>query len=255
VTVQLVILVISIGLADSLNPGTVGPAVFLATARRPRLQVLEFCLGVFAVNMAAGLLMALGPGHLLLALLPRVGATVKHLIELIAGVAMLGLAAVLLAHRNRLRNRRLTPPQDGGRSGLALGVAITAVELPTAFPYFAAVAAIVASDANIFEEALLLALFNVAFLSPVLAILLVLAIAGDHADEALGRFRRGFERQWPVAVAGLLIAAGAAAVAFGAYGLSRDHEPSSRGGSAPPGSMRWTQATSCQAPCLKPIRR
>jgi cytochrome c biogenesis protein CcdA len=222
VSVQLTILIISIGLADSLNPATVAPALFLATRPHPRVQVAEFCLAVFTLNMAAGLFIALGPGHLLLALLPRFGATVKHLIEVIVGAAMLVLAGLLIAHRDRLVRRRPAPPTERRRSGLALGVGITAVELPTAFPYFAAIAAIIASDANVPGEALLLALFNVAFLSPVLVILLVLFIAGQRADEVLGRLGREFERRWPVIVGGVLIAAGAAAVAFGVHGLSRD---------------------------------
>src|SRR3954468_8654034 len=82
---QLVILVGSIGLADSLNPGTIGPALFLATTARPRVQVAAFAAGVFGVNLAGGALIALGPGQLLLSVLPRPNPTAKHVIEIAVG--------------------------------------------------------------------------------------------------------------------------------------------------------------------------
>jgi hypothetical protein len=72
---RLLILVVSIAIGDSLNPSTVAPALYLATTDHPRRQVGGFIVGVFAVNLLAGLLIMLGPGQLLLALIPRPGAT------------------------------------------------------------------------------------------------------------------------------------------------------------------------------------
>src|SRR2546421_605485 len=46
-------IVISVGLADSLNPSTVGPALYISTGRRPVLRVSLFALGVFAVTVVA----------------------------------------------------------------------------------------------------------------------------------------------------------------------------------------------------------
>ncbi|HEY7075227.1 MAG TPA: GAP family protein [Solirubrobacteraceae bacterium] len=218
---QLIILVVSIGLADSLNPGTIGPALFLATTARPRAQVAEFAAGIFAVNLVGGALIAIGPGHLLLSLLPKPHPTAKHILEVAAGAALLVAAAVVLAHRKRLRQRRLTPRETGKRSGFVLGAAISAIELPTALPYFAAIAAIVGSDARVPGEILLLALFNVAFLAPVWAILAVLWIARGHADPVLARLGERLERHWPTLVGVLLGAVGLAALGFGVVGLVR----------------------------------
>jgi cytochrome c biogenesis protein CcdA len=221
VSAQLVILVVSIGLADSLNPGTIGPALFLATAPRPRMQLAAFATGVFGVNLAGGALIALGPGQLLLSLLPRPHPTAKHIIELVAGAALLVAAGVVLGQRKRLRERRIAPRETGRRSGFILGAAITAVELPTALPYFAAIAAIVASDANVPQQILLLALFNAAFLLPVWAILTVLWLARGHADPVLARLGQSLQRHWPTLVGVLLAAVGLAAVGFGVAGLIR----------------------------------
>jgi cytochrome c biogenesis protein CcdA len=219
VSAQLVILVVSIGLADSLNPGTIAPALFLATTARPRLQVGAFATGVLAVNMAGGALIALGPGQLLLSVLPRPHPTAKHIIEAVVGAALLVAAAVVVAHRKRLRQRKLAPRETGKRSGFILGAAITAVELPTALPYFAAIAAIVGSDAHVLAQLLLLALFNLAFLAPVWAILVVLWIARGHAEPLLARLGDRLEHHWPTAVGVLLGAVGLAALGFGIAGL------------------------------------
>jgi cytochrome c biogenesis protein CcdA len=221
VTPQLVILVVSIGLADALNPGTIAPALFLATTARPRLQVTAFAAGVLAVNMVGGALIALGPGQLLLSVLPRTHPTAKHVIEAVTGVALLVAAAVVVAQRKRLRRRKLTPRAGGKRSGFILGAAITAVELPTALPYFAAIAAIVGSDAHVLGQIVLLALFNLAFLVPVWAILAVLWIARGHAEPLLARLGDRLERHWPTALGILLAVVGAVALGFGVAGLVR----------------------------------
>src|SRR5947209_2925362 len=64
-------LVISVGLADSLNPSTIGPALYLATGRQGRRQVVQFTVGVVLVYFIGGALVTLGPGRLLLSLLPH----------------------------------------------------------------------------------------------------------------------------------------------------------------------------------------
>ena len=52
--VDLVILVVSVAAIDSLNPSTIVPALFLISEQRPYRAVTGFAAGVFAVNLAAG---------------------------------------------------------------------------------------------------------------------------------------------------------------------------------------------------------
>ena len=149
---RLALIVLSIGIADSLNPTTVGPALYLATTRHARRQVAEFAVGIFAVNLIGGALIALGPGQLLLALVPHPSSFAKHLTEVVVGAAILIAAAILWSRRSQLAARAL--PATGGRTGAGavLGAGIALVELPTAFPYFAAIAAIVASGESAGEQ-------------------------------------------------------------------------------------------------------
>ena len=53
-------------MADSLNPTTIAPALYLASGEHARTRVLEFTLAVFGVYLIGGLIIALGPGGLLL---------------------------------------------------------------------------------------------------------------------------------------------------------------------------------------------
>src|SRR5207248_3187419 len=50
----LVVLIASVAALDSLNPSTVGPALFLAVDRRPARAVGAFAAGVAAVSILGG---------------------------------------------------------------------------------------------------------------------------------------------------------------------------------------------------------
>jgi cytochrome c biogenesis protein CcdA len=199
--------VVSVGLADSVNPSTVGPALYMATVRRRRVgRIAQFAAGVFVVTLAGGLVLMIGPGRLLLDLVPRPHGTARHLIELAAGIALL-IGAVVLWLRG------------GGGSAWLAGASIGAVELPTAAPYFAVIAGIVASPASLPEEILLVLLYNLAFVAPLLAIIVVLLVAGDTADPWLARGGAWLQRRWPVVLASLLMLVGGILTVLGGAGL------------------------------------
>ena len=117
--------------------------------------------------------------------------------------------------------RRSLPMGSGGGGGSAFvaGVSIAAVELPTAVPYFAVIAAIVASDANVLEEIALVALYCAAFVLPLVAIVVLLLVAGERADPWLQRAGAWVRRRWPVVLATLLLLVGGALVLIGGAGL------------------------------------
>jgi cytochrome c biogenesis protein CcdA len=217
---RLALIVISIGLADSLNPSTVGPALYLATTGHARRQIAEFATGVFAVNLIGGAVIALGPGQLLLALVPEPSKTTKNIVEVIVGAAILLAAIVLWTQRRRFAARSLPGATRRSGPGLALGAGISLVELPTAFPYFAAIAAIIASDLAVPQQVGLLVLFNLAFILPVLAILFVLVAFGARADRVLGEASNWLQRQWPVLLAALGLVVGTGILGAGAIGLA-----------------------------------
>jgi cytochrome c biogenesis protein CcdA len=213
-------IVISIGLADSLNPTTIAPALYLAAGPNPRENVARFTLGVFLVYLVGGAVIALGPGQLLLSLLPHPDAEDRQVLEVAAGLAMLAAGALLWRHRDRLGRPRTFGRMPARRSSALLGATIMAVELPTAFPYFAAIAAIVGSGLGVARQMILLLLFNVCFVLPLLGVVATLWLTPDHAQERLGRARRFLQRHWPALLAGAALLVGLFAILLGVTGLA-----------------------------------
>src|SRR5258708_3237817 len=127
---------LSVGLADSLNPSTIGPALFLATSAGRIRRVTEFTIGVFVVNLAAGVLLTIGPGRLLLGLVPHPRGTAKHVIELVVGAALLATAVAVWLGRRTLALKEL-PMRGGGRgSALITGGSLAGRGLPGGAPRF-----------------------------------------------------------------------------------------------------------------------
>jgi cytochrome c biogenesis protein CcdA len=221
---RLIGLMISIGFADSLNPTTIAPALYLAAnEKNPRNQVAEFTIAVFAVYLLGGLAVALGPGQLLLALVPRPSKHLGYLLEIVAGVAMLTAGAFLWSYRKQLAKRDPPEVKADRRSSAILGATITAVELPTAFPYFAAIAAVVGSGQDVVRQVILIVLFNVCFIAPLLGIIATLTFAGPNAVRFLARGREFLERRWPVVLAVLALVAGVFVTLLGVTGLASTH--------------------------------
>ncbi len=214
-------LVISIGLVDSINPSTIAPALFLATGKNPRRQVAEFTISVFVVYLAGGALIAIGPGQLLRnAFDLDVQQTIRHAAEIVAGVVLIASAAIVWRRRGRLTERGIPQAKPTGKSGAWLGATITAVELPTAFPYFAAIAAILGSGLGPVRQLGLLVVFNVCFVLPLIAIIATLTFAGESSARILATSRDFLDRRWPQVLAGLLLLVGVVGIVFGVTGLA-----------------------------------
>jgi hypothetical protein len=65
----------------------------------------------------------------------------------------------------------------------------------------------------------LLTLYNVAFVLPLLAIIVVLLVAGDRADPWLQKAGAWLQRRWPVVLATLLLLVGSVLAVLGGTGL------------------------------------
>jgi cytochrome c biogenesis protein CcdA len=216
--IRLIGIVIAIGLADSLNPSTVAPALYMAAGPHPRLAVAQFTLAVFSVYLLGGAFIMLGPGQLVLSLVPRPDHSTRQILELLAGIVLIAVGVLLWRHRKQLSARPLPQAKPGGRASWLLGATITAVELPTAFPYFGAIAAIVGSGLGFWHRVTLLILFNVCFVLPLIGIVLVLEFAPNRAEAVLGGARDFLQKHWPELLAIVALIAGAITIALGATG-------------------------------------
>lgn len=118
-----------------------------------------------------------------------------------------------------MARRELPGRGGGGGSAFVAGASIAAIELPTAAPYFAVIAGIVASSASVPQEIALLLLYNAAFVAPLLAMIAVMLCAGRRADRWLQTGGAWLQRRWPVVLASLLIFVGSVLAILGGSGL------------------------------------
>ncbi len=211
--------VVSVAFADSINPSTLGPALYLAAFRDGGRGVLAFTLGVLAVSTAAGIALVLGPGRLLLAHHPT--PHTEHLVELVAGLALVGVAAVLWRARGRLHAHVAEREELVRRHAVLVGAGIMAVELPTALPYFAVIVAVAGSGRPVATQLALIMLFNLVFVAPLFAVFLVRQLAGTRGRSWLERRREAIDRHAGVAVAIVVLVIALILVAVGSTGLAR----------------------------------
>jgi cytochrome c biogenesis protein CcdA len=217
---DLALLILSIGLVDSLNPSTVVPALYLASGPAPARRALEFAAGVVGVNLVGGIALLYGPGRLAIEALPEPGQRLIHLIEVGVGVAAVIAAAVVWLRRTRVERWSARSAGPGNRAALLSGIVIAAVELPTAVPYFAAIAAVGEARVRVVVAVALLVLFNLAFIAPVLAIALLGRVTGGAATGGIERFRQGILTHLGGVLAVLLLLLGLGLLGVGALGLA-----------------------------------
>jgi cytochrome c biogenesis protein CcdA len=215
----LVLLVASVGLADSLNPSTVMPALWLVTMPHGG-RLGSYTLGVFVVYLAGGLVLVFGPGPALISTLHDIRGPVEHALEIAGGVLALAFAFVLLRrqpsrHDETPRLRRA----NTRASAFMLGAGIMAIELPTAFIYFGVIAAILAADPAAPVEVSLLVLYNAMFVAPIVAILVIHRLAGGRFDRWLLSSEARFRHAGHVALTAVAGAGGAALLVLGVTGL------------------------------------
>src|SRR5947209_18874695 len=104
----LTLLVASIAVADSINPSTLLPALWMVSASRSHLG--SFTLGVFVVYLAGGLVLVFGPGPALMSAMHDIGATGEHSVQGAGGGALLALVGGVSGSRGSQGLRALAQP-------------------------------------------------------------------------------------------------------------------------------------------------
>jgi cytochrome c biogenesis protein CcdA len=212
------LLVAGIGMADSINPSTVVPGLYLASLPRAR-GLASFTVGVFGIYLAGGLVLVLGPGPDLIGALRHVGPLVDHVVEAGAGIVLAALATVAWRSRRAPDAPERAPRELAPLAALALGAGIAAVELPTAFMYFGAISAILVSHTAIPVAVGLVTAYNLLFVLPLVIVLAVRRWCGERAEARLAAARAQLRRHAPRVLASVLGLAGVALASLGAGGL------------------------------------
>lgn len=213
---------VAIAAPDSLNPSLIVAAVFLTLGAHPIRRSLVFTITAFVVTLAGGLAIALGLGDLILSLLPKLSRTAKYDVITAVGVLVMCGGAVIWWRREALASEPSDAHRDLGQGGSAvlLGAGIAGVELLTAFPYFAAIAMVIGSSVSAPGKVFLLVLYNVIYVLPLIAVVVVRATMGQKGSELLVPVSEWIETHWPVVAAPIAGAAGAALTVYGIVQLT-----------------------------------
>jgi hypothetical protein len=215
----LAILVLSVAAIDSLNPSTIAPAAVLALGERPARQLGLFTLGVFAVSTAGGLVLLFAVGQSVVARFAHPAPHTEHVLEFAVGIALLLVAGLLWILRDRLRAHLGRTSSAGGRSALLLGAGIMTIELPTAFPYFAAILATLGAVHGASGQTVFIVLYNVVFVAPLLALTLLVAVTGHRYRDRIDRISAFIRTHGPHLLPPGVAIIGGALVIIGLRGL------------------------------------
>jgi hypothetical protein len=94
----LTLVVVSVALADSINPSTIIPALWLASSPS-KTRLASHTLGVLTVYLAGGIVLLLGPGPSLIAALHHLRGPVEHGLQALVGIIVLAFAVALWRSR------------------------------------------------------------------------------------------------------------------------------------------------------------
>lgn len=213
----MLITLLVMAIAVSLEPFRVGMTVLMLNRPRPMLQLLAFLCGGFVMGMAVG-------GVVLFVLRRTLsGSTYFTLprVQIFLGVlALLAAAALLLKPNGGDGQGRLAAHAQRlavGRSLWVAGAAGLGIALPSV-DYLAALAVILASGAAAMTQVGALVMFNVVAFALVEAPLVAYALAPRATRASMGRLNDWIRSRRRIEVAALLGAVGCVLLAVGLAG-------------------------------------
>jgi cytochrome c biogenesis protein CcdA len=169
---------LALALVDSINPSAIAITLLLLSRQRARTQVAVYVATIFLTYLAFGAMLVLGVDAVLPTRQTLDGGRLEWIVQGVLGLAMLVYAIAAP------KTARATAPAEPRASTVAalvvLGVTVTALELPTAMPYFGAVAMITAADLAPMQWLPLLVTYNVVFVLPPLLLLLGHMLLGER---------------------------------------------------------------------------
>jgi NADH:ubiquinone oxidoreductase subunit 6 (subunit J) len=200
--------VLFLAVIDSINPSAIVVTLYLLSmaGSRALVQVLVYVGTIFITYLLLGVMLMLG----IASLLPSLGGVLRgrtgFIVQSLVGLVL--LAYSLTASTNRQSSPVVARPSPSTYAALVmLGVSVTAMELPTAIPYFAAIALISEAGLPIRVWAPLLGVYNVIFVLPPIALLIGHLVMQRRLAEPYAALRQRLEsgaRETMVWVAGLV---------------------------------------------------
>jgi hypothetical protein len=171
---------VALAVVDSINPSAIAVTLYLLTRSRVVQKAGVYIAAVFLTYLALGGAMMLGLDALVSSLSTAADGRLGYTVQGAVGLALLLYAILAPAHGASTER-----PDPGGTTLVAvalLGVTVTAMELPTAVPYFATTALLTSAGLPIEQWLPLLVLYNAIFILPPVLLLAGHLVFGRRLD-------------------------------------------------------------------------
>ena len=155
---------LALALVDSINPSAIVVTLYLLSRERVLAQVVVYVTAIFLTYLTLGVMMMSGIEALLQSLWTTGGGRLGLIAQGLVGLAMLVYA--IRAPTTATSAPRAEPSASTYTALALLGVTVTAMELPTAVPYFGAIAVLTAADLPMARWLPLLVIYNAIFVLP-----------------------------------------------------------------------------------------
>ena len=170
----------ALALVDSINPSAIVVTLYLLSGGRVPAQIVVYVAAIFLTYLTLGVMMMSGID----ALLPSLETPGSGRLGLIVQ-GLIGLALLLYAIRAPATAKaapRVEPSANSYAALALLGVTVTTMELPTAVPYFGAIALLTTADLPMARWLPLLVLYNAIFVLPPVLLLVGHIVFGGRLD-------------------------------------------------------------------------
>jgi cytochrome c biogenesis protein CcdA len=171
---------LALALVDSINPSAIVVTLYLLSRGRVPAQVVVYVAAIFLTYLTLGTMMMSGID----ALLPSLRTTSESRLGFIVqGVIGLALLLYVIRAPTTVKSAPRVEPGASTYAALALlGVTVTTMELPTAVPYFGAIALLTTADLPMARWLPLLVLYNAIFVLPPVLLLVGHIVFGNRLD-------------------------------------------------------------------------
>ena len=173
---NIIFLILPLAAVDSLNPLTIATHIFLLTTKKPLKRAIGYIAGVFLMYFIGGFLLILGAEQILKSLL---NISIFYEITLIGYIIelILGIWAVYYGYKiSKKKENQIKEYFEKAKSlsfyqSFLLGLVATVGDLPTAIPYFAAIALILKTKITFFNIFILLFIYCLIYVLPLIILL------------------------------------------------------------------------------------
>ena len=178
---------LALAVLDSINPSAIVVTLYLLSRGSVTGEVLVYVGTIFVTYLTLGAALMLGIDALLVPLQTSADSRIGLIVQ-----GLLGLALLVYAIRPPAARKPAAAGEPSARTYAALallGVTVTTMELPTALPYFGAIALLTTADLTLPRWLPLLVLYNTIFVLPPLLLLAGHVVFGRRMDARYAALR------------------------------------------------------------------